>query len=224
MERARGARHPAVVVRPGPLGLSDHAADAAIGITTTTPQLPSVMRIAETVRRLRPDLKLILGGPHVTLVYSAKTLEARRGIPRSRASLGGAARSRVQSRSAGAALRAFDGAGAAGFHPPDRNEAGICHAAGRGAHQAAGDRALTFRAKTSRHFRRSDAKKDRFKGSPTAKAGKMPSDRKIAVIGLGYVGLPVAVAFAQAGSAVIGFDIDPGASRSCTRARIAPGR
>jgi UDP-N-acetyl-D-galactosamine dehydrogenase len=34
--------------------------------------------------------------------------------------------------------------------------------------------------------------------------------RKIAVIGLGYVGLPVAVAFARAGSAVIGFDINEG--------------
>jgi UDP-N-acetyl-D-galactosamine dehydrogenase len=32
--------------------------------------------------------------------------------------------------------------------------------------------------------------------------------RKIAVIGLGYVGLPVAVAFARAGSPVIGFDIN----------------
>jgi UDP-N-acetyl-D-galactosamine dehydrogenase len=32
--------------------------------------------------------------------------------------------------------------------------------------------------------------------------------RKIAVIGLGYVGLPVAVAFARAGNSVIGFDID----------------
>jgi UDP-N-acetyl-D-galactosamine dehydrogenase len=32
--------------------------------------------------------------------------------------------------------------------------------------------------------------------------------RKIAVIGLGYVGLPVAVAFARAGAPVIGFDID----------------
>jgi UDP-N-acetyl-D-galactosamine dehydrogenase len=32
--------------------------------------------------------------------------------------------------------------------------------------------------------------------------------RKIAVIGLGYVGLPVAVAFARSGVAVIGFDID----------------
>jgi UDP-N-acetyl-D-galactosamine dehydrogenase len=33
-------------------------------------------------------------------------------------------------------------------------------------------------------------------------------NRKIAVIGLGYVGLPVAVAFARSGAAVIGFDID----------------
>ena len=36
----------------------------------------------------------------------------------------------------------------------------------------------------------------------------MPRERKIAVIGLGYVGLPVAVAFAREGFAVIGFDID----------------
>jgi len=33
--------------------------------------------------------------------------------------------------------------------------------------------------------------------------------RKIAVIGLGYVGLPVAVAFARSGATVVGFDIDP---------------
>src|SRR5689334_7387971 len=36
----------------------------------------------------------------------------------------------------------------------------------------------------------------------------MPSNRRIAVIGLGYVGLPVAIAFAGAGNSVIGFDID----------------
>ncbi|MCF8477555.1 MAG: nucleotide sugar dehydrogenase [Pseudolabrys sp.] len=36
----------------------------------------------------------------------------------------------------------------------------------------------------------------------------MPHGRKIAVIGLGYVGLPVAVAFARSGVPVIGFDID----------------
>jgi UDP-N-acetyl-D-galactosamine dehydrogenase len=34
-------------------------------------------------------------------------------------------------------------------------------------------------------------------------------DRKLAVIGLGYVGLPVAVAFGRQGTPVIGFDIDP---------------
>ncbi|MFY9838047.1 MAG: nucleotide sugar dehydrogenase, partial [Xanthobacteraceae bacterium] len=32
--------------------------------------------------------------------------------------------------------------------------------------------------------------------------------RKLAVIGLGYVGLPVAVAFARSGAPVVGFDID----------------
>jgi UDP-N-acetyl-D-galactosamine dehydrogenase len=36
----------------------------------------------------------------------------------------------------------------------------------------------------------------------------MAHQRKIAVIGLGYVGLPVAVAFARSGASVIGFDID----------------
>jgi UDP-N-acetyl-D-glucosamine/UDP-N-acetyl-D-galactosamine dehydrogenase len=36
----------------------------------------------------------------------------------------------------------------------------------------------------------------------------MSHRRKIAVIGLGYVGLPVAAAFARAGNTVVGFDID----------------
>ncbi|MGD9922889.1 MAG: NAD(P)-binding domain-containing protein, partial [Pseudorhodoplanes sp.] len=36
----------------------------------------------------------------------------------------------------------------------------------------------------------------------------MANRRKIAVIGLGYVGLPVAVSFARAGIPVVGFDID----------------
>lgn len=54
--------------------------DAAVGISTTTPQLPAVMQIAAAIRRLRPDLKIILGGPHVTLVYSAQKLEKKRGV------------------------------------------------------------------------------------------------------------------------------------------------
>jgi UDP-N-acetyl-D-galactosamine dehydrogenase len=36
----------------------------------------------------------------------------------------------------------------------------------------------------------------------------VPHGRKLAVIGLGYVGLPVAVAFSRLGAPVIGFDID----------------
>ena len=38
----------------------------------------------------------------------------------------------------------------------------------------------------------------------------MAHARKIAVVGLGYVGLPVAVGFARTGASVIGFDIDAG--------------
>jgi UDP-N-acetyl-D-glucosamine/UDP-N-acetyl-D-galactosamine dehydrogenase len=37
----------------------------------------------------------------------------------------------------------------------------------------------------------------------------LPISRSVAVIGLGYVGLPVAISFARAGAKVIGFDIAP---------------
>jgi UDP-glucose/GDP-mannose dehydrogenase family, NAD binding domain len=40
------------------------------------------------------------------------------------------------------------------------------------------------------------------------------SDRKLAVVGLGYDGLPVAAAFARAGYAVVAFDIDGNSSLS----------
>jgi hypothetical protein len=51
--------------------------------------------------------------------------------------------------------------------------------------------------------RRSDEVKARM-------TGETPHGRAIAVIGLGYVGLPVAVAFAKAGAPVVGFDVDAG--------------
>jgi UDP-N-acetyl-D-galactosamine dehydrogenase len=41
--------------------------------------------------------------------------------------------------------------------------------------------------------------------------------RKIAVVGLGYVGLPVAVAFARTGAPVVAFDIDAGRIAELTR-------
>jgi len=63
--------------------ISDYVAtcgDDAIGVTATTPQLPAVIKIARAIRAARPDIRLILGGPHVTLVYSALKLERKRGI------------------------------------------------------------------------------------------------------------------------------------------------
>jgi radical SAM superfamily enzyme YgiQ (UPF0313 family) len=51
----------------------------AVGITATTPQLPSVVPIIETIRAARPDLRVILGGPHVTLTHAAVKLERRAG-------------------------------------------------------------------------------------------------------------------------------------------------
>jgi radical SAM superfamily enzyme YgiQ (UPF0313 family) len=52
---------------------------AAVGITTTTPQLPSVVQIVAMIRACRQDLRVILGGPHVTLTYAAVKLERRAG-------------------------------------------------------------------------------------------------------------------------------------------------
>lgn len=53
--------------------------DFAIGITSTTPQLPAVYKIAQTIKQQRPDIRIILGGPHVTLTLAACKLEAKRG-------------------------------------------------------------------------------------------------------------------------------------------------
>jgi hypothetical protein len=62
--------------------------DVAVGITATTPQLPAVMQIASAIRTVRPNLRLMLGGPHVTLSYSALKLERKKGIQGGRAQLG----------------------------------------------------------------------------------------------------------------------------------------
>jgi anaerobic magnesium-protoporphyrin IX monomethyl ester cyclase len=56
-----------------------HTESTAAGITTTTPQLPTVVKIIGRIRRVRPDLRIILGGPHVTLTASAVKLEKRAG-------------------------------------------------------------------------------------------------------------------------------------------------
>jgi len=41
------------------------------GITTTTPQMPASYTVAKKIRSLKSDSKLIIGGPHPTLISSA---------------------------------------------------------------------------------------------------------------------------------------------------------
>jgi len=53
--------------------------DGTIGFTTTTPQFPSTLELARVARELRPDIRLIVGGPHVTLTHSAWKLERKHG-------------------------------------------------------------------------------------------------------------------------------------------------
>ncbi len=55
-----------------------------IGITVTTPQLPATVSIINIIRRCAQAVRIILGGPHMTLVFAAFTREQKKGI-RSRA-------------------------------------------------------------------------------------------------------------------------------------------
>lgn len=64
------------------------SSDTLFGITATTPQLPSAVAIAQLIRQTRPNARLILGGPHVTLTLAAMRLEKKLG----RTSFGRAAR------------------------------------------------------------------------------------------------------------------------------------
>lgn len=49
-------------------------------LTATTPQMPSAALIAKTIREVRPDGRLILGGPHPTLVMAAAKKEIDREV------------------------------------------------------------------------------------------------------------------------------------------------
>ncbi len=50
------------------------------GITSTTPQMPQAKKIADIIREKCPDAKLILGGPHVTLVHTAYRKEEKKSV------------------------------------------------------------------------------------------------------------------------------------------------
>lgn len=49
------------------------------GITATTPQMPATIKIVQAIRRVRPQARIILGGPHVTLVHAAYRKELKAG-------------------------------------------------------------------------------------------------------------------------------------------------
>jgi anaerobic magnesium-protoporphyrin IX monomethyl ester cyclase len=57
--------------------LREHDSDA-YGITATMPQMPAAAQIAAQIRAAKPDAKLILGGPHVTLMQSSARQEIAR--------------------------------------------------------------------------------------------------------------------------------------------------
>ena len=48
-------------------------------LTATTPQMPAGSNIASVLRKKQPEAKIILGGPHITLVNAALKSEAKRG-------------------------------------------------------------------------------------------------------------------------------------------------
>jgi anaerobic magnesium-protoporphyrin IX monomethyl ester cyclase len=47
------------------------------GLTATSPQLPASVKIREVIKKHRPDAKVILGGPHPTLVSAARFREKK---------------------------------------------------------------------------------------------------------------------------------------------------
>ncbi len=61
-----------------------HAARSAaevFGVTATTPQMPAAYKIAQALRAGKPSARIMLGGPHVTLVSAAAKGELARKAP-----------------------------------------------------------------------------------------------------------------------------------------------
>lgn len=57
------------------------------GLTATTPQLPSAVAIAKIIRSVRGDSRLILGGPHATIVHAAYKRGKEKSVCRSEKAL-----------------------------------------------------------------------------------------------------------------------------------------
>lgn len=62
----------------------DHVASSGArcyGLTATTPQMPAATKVYQVIRSVRPEVRIILGGPHVTLIQAAYKYEQKRGVP-----------------------------------------------------------------------------------------------------------------------------------------------
>jgi len=51
----------------------------AYGLTSTTPQMPTAYTVAKTIRAAKPDARIILGGPHPTMIHAAHKKEQAEG-------------------------------------------------------------------------------------------------------------------------------------------------
>lgn len=61
----------------------DHVRGGSVtcyGLTATTPQMPAATKVYRAIRALNPSARIILGGPHVTLIHAAYKFEQKRGV------------------------------------------------------------------------------------------------------------------------------------------------
>jgi radical SAM superfamily enzyme YgiQ (UPF0313 family) len=64
------------------VAIAEHARTSSakvFGLTATTPQLPAAVKVTRAIRSARGDARVILGGPHVTLVNAAHKRERSLG-------------------------------------------------------------------------------------------------------------------------------------------------
>ena len=63
--------------------IRDHAKTSGVacyGLTATTPQMPAATKIYRAIRESKSSARIILGGPHVTLIHAAYKYEQKRGV------------------------------------------------------------------------------------------------------------------------------------------------
>ena len=57
---------------------AQNSAAMCYGLTATTPQMPAATKVYHVIRSIRPEVRIILGGPHITLIHAACKFEQKR--------------------------------------------------------------------------------------------------------------------------------------------------